>query len=286
MAVVPQEFGSGHTEAKLVTVEKYLKAFTTALAGKFTLVYVDAFAGSGASMPKADKQQIRLIETDDIIDGSTRRALRIAPSFDRFIFIEKLGKNLKSLQGLRDEFPGKQDRIEILPGDANSELKDFATKLDRRNARAVVFIDPFGLSLDWETIAALGRTERVDLWYLVPSGGMSRQVKLDGTELESAQLLDKVLGTPDWRGRIIANTVTTDLFGDPISSTSKIGGAVELAAFVQERLRTAFKGGVSDKALPLGRGGRHEFSLIFACANPSPKASILALRLADAVLGN
>src|SRR5258708_40131011 len=115
---------------------------------------------------------------------------------------------------------------------------------------------------------------------------MSRQVKLDGKELESAQLLDKVLGTPDWRGRIIANTITTDLFGDPISSTSKIGGAVELTAFVQERLRTVFRGGVSNKALPLGRGGRHEFSLIFACANPSPKASILALKLADAVLGN
>lgn len=285
MAVIPQEFGSGHTEAKLVTVEKYLKAFTTALTGKFTLVYVDAFAGSGASVPKTDKQQIRLIETDDIIDGSTRRALRISPSFDRFIFIEKLGKNLKSLQGLKEEFPEKQNIIEILPGDANAELKNFATKLDKRDARAVVFIDPFGLSLDWETIAALGRTERVDLWYLVPSGGMSRQVKLDGTELESAQLLDKVLGTPDWRGRIIANTVTTDLFGDPISSTSKIGGAIELTEFVQERLRTVFKGGVSERALPLGRGGRHEFSLIFACANPSQRASVLALRLADAVLG-
>ena len=285
MAVIPQEFGSGHTEAKLVTVEKYLKAFTTALSGKFKLVYVDAFAGSGASVPKTDKQQIRLIETDDIIDGSTRRALRISPSFDRFIFIEKLGKNLKSLQGLKEEFPKKQNIIEILPGDANAELKNFAMKLDKRDARAVVFIDPFGLSLDWETIAALGRTERVDLWYLVPSGGMSRQIKLDGTELESAQLLDKVLGTADWRGRIIANTVTTDLFGDPISSTSKIGGAVELTEFVQERLRSVFKGGVSEKALPLGRGGRHEFSLIFACAHPSPKASVLALRLADAVLG-
>ena len=285
MAVVPQEFGSGHTEAKLVTVEKYLKAFTTALAGKFTLVYVDAFAGSGSSKPKTDKQQFRLIETDDIIDGSTRRALRIAPPFDRFIFIEKLSKNLKSLQGLKGEFPEQKDKIEILPGDANTELQNFVTRLDRRNARAVVFIDPFGLSLDWETIAALGRTERVDLWYLVPSGGMSRQVKLDGTELESAQLLDKVLGTPDWRGRIIANTVTTDLFGDPVSSTSKIGGAIELTGFVQERLRTVFKGGVSEKALPLGRGGRHEFSLIFACANPSPKASVLALRLANAVLG-
>src|SRR5258708_1866686 len=135
MAVVPQEFGNGHTEAKLVTVEKYLKAFTTALAGKFTLFYVDAFAGSGASVPKADKHQIRLIETDDIIDGSTRRALRISPSFDRFIFIEKLRKNLKSLQGLKEEFPEQQAKIEIQPGDANSELQNFAAKLDRRNAR-------------------------------------------------------------------------------------------------------------------------------------------------------
>ena len=285
MVVIPQEYGSGHTEAKLVTVEKYLKAFTTALKGKFTLVYVDAFAGSGASIPKSDKQQIRLIETDDIIDGSTRRALRVSPSFDSFVFIEKLGKNLKSLQALKDEFPDKESTITILPGDANLELQKFASNLDQRNARAVVFIDPFGLSLDWETIAALGRTERVDLWYLVPSGGMSRQIKLDGTELESAQLLDKVLGTPDWRGRIIASTVTTDLFGEPISSTTKIGGASELTGFVQERLRSIFKGGVSEKALPLGRGGRHEFSLIFACANPSPKASTLALRLADAVLG-
>jgi three-Cys-motif partner protein len=285
MAIVPQEFGSGHTEAKLVTVEKYLKAFTTALASKFTLVYVDAFAGSGASVPKADKQQIRLIETDDIIDGSTRRALRVNPSFDRFIFIEKLSRNLSSLQGLKDEFPEKQGKIEILAGDANEQLKEFAAKLDRSNERAVVFVDPFGLSLEWETIAALGRTERVDLWYLVPSGGMSRQIKLDGTELEGAQLLDKVLGAPDWRGRVIASTVTTDLFGDPVTSTSKIGGAVELSVFVQERLRSVFKGGVSVNALPLGRGGRLEFSLVFACANPSAKASALALRLADAVLG-
>jgi three-Cys-motif partner protein len=286
MAFIPQEFGSGHTEAKLSTVEKYLKAFNTALSGKFSLVYVDAFAGSGASVHKSDKKQISLIETDDIIDGSTRRALRIHPSFDRFIFIEKLSKNLKSLGGLKEEFPDKQELTEILPGDANHELQAFAAKLNKRDARAVVFIDPFGLSLDWETIATLGKTERVDLWYLVPAGGMSRQIKLDGTELESAQLLDKVLGTRTWRGKIIANTVSKNLFGEPVSSSSKIGGALELTEFVQERLTEAFKGGVSKKALPLGRGGRHEFSLIFACANPSRKASELALRLADAVLGS
>lgn len=285
MAVVPQEFGSGHTETKLRVVQKYLEAFTVALKKQgFRLIYVDAFAGSGASIPRSDAQQIRLIEADDIIDGSTRRALRVSPSFDQFIFIEKLGRNLESLAGLREEFPEKKEKILLLQGDANQKLRDFAANLDKQNARAVVFIDPFGLSLDWETISALGRTERVDLWYLVPAGGMSRQVKLDGTELEGAKLLDRVLGTSEWRARVISNTTATDLFGDPVSSTSKIGGAGELSQFVQERLETAFRGGVSKRALPLGRGGRHEFSLVFACANPSPRASSLALKLADAVL--
>lgn len=284
MAVLPQEFGSAHTEAKLRTVEKYLKAFTTALSGKFTLLYVDAFAGSGASVPKRDKDQMQLIETEEIIDGSARRALRTVPTFDQFLFIEKMAKNVRSLEGLKDEFPDRHSQIEIVRGDANTKLKDFAAKLDRRNARAVVFIDPFGLSLEWSTIAALGETERVDLWYLVPAGGMSRQIKLDGSELESATLLDKVLGTPDWRGRIIASSVSTDMFGVPVASTSKIGGAQELSEYVKERLKTVFRGGVSAQSLPLGRGGRHEFSLVFACANPSPRASGLALRLADAVL--
>lgn len=286
MTIIPQEFGSGHTEAKLATVEKYLKAFTTALTGKFELVYVDAFAGSGASVPKSDKKQFKLIETDDIIHGSTMRALNITPSFNRYVFIEKLSKNLRSLESVKTEYPEKADLIDILPGDANKHLAQFADKINRKNARAVVFIDPFGLSLSWETIALLGKTERVDLWYLVPSAGMSRQVKMDGVELDSAVLNDKVLGTPDWRGRIIDSVVTTDLFGQPVSSVAKIGGALELSAFVQERLATVFKGGVSRKALPLGRNGRHEFSLIFACANPSPRASALALKLADAVLGS
>lgn len=285
MAVVPQEFGSGHTETKLRVVQKYLEAFTVALKKQgFRLIYVDAFAGSGASTPRSDSQQIRLIGADDIIDGSTRRALRVSPSFDQFIFIEKLGRNLESLAGLREEFPEKKNKIVLLQGDANQKLRDFAANLEKQNARAVVFIDPFGLSLDWDTISALGRTERVDLWYLVPAGGMSRQIKLDGTELEGAKLLDRVLGTSEWRARIISNTTATDLFGDPVSSTSKIGGAGELSQFVQERLATAFKGGVSKRALPLGRGGRHEFSLVFACANPSLKARSLALKLADDVL--
>lgn len=284
MAVLPQEFGSAHTEAKLRTVENYLKAFTTALSGKFTLVYVDAFAGSGASTPKRDKNQLQLLGAEEIVDGSARRALRISPPFDQFLFIEKLARNVRSLQGLREEFPDRGHQIEIVRGDANAHLNDFAAKLDRRNARAVVFIDPFGLSLEWSTIAALGATQRVDLWYLVPAGGMSRQIKLDGSELESATLLDRVLGTTAWRGRVIESTVSTDMFGMPVASTSKIGGAQELSDFVRERLATVFQGGVSAHSLPLGRGGRHEFSLVFACANPTPRASALALRLANAVL--
>lgn len=43
------EFGSQSTELKLSIVEKYLRAYTTALKGKFLqLWYFDAFAGTGS----------------------------------------------------------------------------------------------------------------------------------------------------------------------------------------------------------------------------------------------
>ena len=51
-----------------------------------------------------------------------------------------------------------------------------------------------------------------------------------------------------------------------------------------ERMKAVFAGGVSDEWLPLGRNQGHWYSLIFACSNPSPKASALALKLAKAVL--
>ncbi len=286
MSVVPQQFGDQHTRIKLDKVEEYLGLFGKVLQEwPFRRIYVDAFAGSGAFIPlgSSDANQLSLIETEDILLGSAARALAIDPPFDRYIFIDQSRNNVESLNELLDRHPEKADRIEIKQGDANVELAKFCKSLKKLD-RTVVFLDPFGLSVKWETIKNLASTKAVDLWYLVPVFGMSRQVSEKGIEHAGAARIDEMLGTDEWRKCVIASEATTNLFGEVQATTRKIGGAVQLSDFVMERLDSVFEGGVSKFALPLGRKGRHEFSLVFACANPSIKANSLALRLATSVL--
>lgn len=290
MSVIPQSFGSQHTEIKLKTVETYLDCFVTALKKqKFKTIYVDAFAGSGASAPKSklDSSNQLTFEVDDvtsIIDGSAKRALQVDPPFSQYIFIEMMAKNVRSLQELVEEFPDRKNSVKIIQGDANATLLEFAAYLNHQNARAVVFLDPFGLSLRWEVTAALAATKKVDLWYLVPVLAMSRQVKGDGTILDpGGQRIDEIWGNSEWRQLAVAQVETSgDLFGEIDPALKKIAKAKQFSDAFRERLQSVYEGGVAKNVLPLGARGVHEFSLMFACANPA--ASDIALRLANAVL--
>jgi len=114
LARTTQEFGSDHTKTKLDAVQKYLSAFTTALKRQqFTLLYVDACAGSGSSMPKGLRgksnayegqtglwgQRIAL-EADHIVEGSAARALSVTPPFDRYVLNDLKRANVASLRAL------------------------------------------------------------------------------------------------------------------------------------------------------------------------------------------
>jgi three-Cys-motif partner protein len=150
-----------------------------------------------------------------------------------------------------------------------------------------VFLDPFGFQVEWATVEALARTGAVDLWYLVPTGiGINRQITKDGRILpEGGARIDAMLGTTEWRSRLTKTESTpVDLFGESQTRTVKAGGVDEIAKLVLERLAGIFKGGVARYGLPLGSQGRAMYTLVFACANPAPRAHQLALRLAGAVL--
>jgi three-Cys-motif partner protein len=285
-----QRFGSAHTEKKLRLVANYLDRFVTALKNQpFQTLYVDAFAGTGAwsRTSAAHSEGLGLIEADLIAKGSARRALEVNPPFDRYVYIEKSRRKSSALEELHNEFPGLANRIEIVTGDANEALQALCSQEDWRRTRAVVFLDPFGLQVDWATVEALGRTKAVDLWYLVPTGiGINRQVTTDGRILvEGGKRIDAMLGTDAWRSRMVKTERTpVDLFGKSEARTIKAGGVDEITAFFIERLATVFKGGVVKYGLPLGHQGRPFYTLVFACANSTKAASALALRLATAVL--
>lgn len=293
-----QSFGDKHTVQKLETVERYLQAYVTALKFKsFKLLYVDACAGSGSSVPKGALEQYHpnqvpldgmsspIVDTDAIIVGSAIRALGVNPPFHEYLLNDKKQANVDALrQSVRENFAEIADRVELTTLDANEMLQSLCLSQNWRETRAVVFLDPFGLQINYDTLQLLGRTKAVDLWYLVPVFAMYRQVSGDGQiNADGGPRVDLALGTNAWRKVAVVEEASTDLFNQRHLRSRR---AVDIAWFekiAKERLGAAFGGRVLEETLPLGRNGIQEFSLMFAWANPSDKAK-LAAKLARAVL--
>lgn len=93
-------------------------------------------------------------EIEAYSEGSARIALQIKPEFDSYIFIEKSKKRFIELQKLKEEFPEKAKKIQFLNVDANSYIFDLCNNFKWQNRRAVMFLDPYGMQVEWETIEA------------------------------------------------------------------------------------------------------------------------------------
>jgi three-Cys-motif partner protein len=275
--MVQKAFAGPHTVKKLDCLERYLSAYCKVfknLTWPHT-IYIDAFAGTGEVPLAASYGELPLDpEGQAFIVGSARRALGVADGFHEYIFIEKKRGNARSLETLRSEFPKKS--IEIMKTDANAGLQKLCAERDWSKCRAVVFLDPFGSQVEWRTIEAIAGTRAIDLWYLFPAGlSVHRQVrKKDGSVHEGhQQALDRILGTQDWRTAFAEKyDGEPDLFGATMPQSRKVVTSDSATRFMIDRMRPVFKGGVLNEWIPLGSGGHHMFSLLFAWANPSKGA--------------
>jgi small subunit ribosomal protein S1 len=275
-------FGGTWTVTKLEALEKYLGAFNVALSRQeFTRIYLDAFAGTGRITIKHNQE-------DTVIDGSARRALGVKPGFHRYYFIDLKKRNFDALQELAREYPDKE--INLTLGDANTALTDIIEKLDWRNTRAVLFLDPYGLHVEWKTLEAIAGTQAIDVWYLFPFSGLYRQAAMDADAMDAGKIeaITRLLGTSEWRQRLYAPRRQADLFGNP-GGDEREADHNELLDYVSERLRTLFPAVSKPKVLYQGGDstnpkGAPLFALYFAAANPSPKAYGLALKIAQDVL--
>lgn len=188
-------------EHKLDLLRKYLEAYAKImhkqvekwLQGGFH--YIDAFAGSGYAKSKTDEKYLI-----DLIEGSPLRALNIEPSFSRYHFIEISSERIGLLEHLKRDFPGKS--IEIYEGDANSVIRvKIVPWLQSigKPVRAFIFLDPYGLQVEWETIEFLGslkRTVQVDIFINFPLMGIQRAALPKKRRPDESQvaLLQKVIG--------------------------------------------------------------------------------------------
>ncbi len=285
------EFGGVWTDKKLELLRKYMDFYATALKNfPFRKIYIDAFAGTGYRSRKSSKEQAALNfpEFQELTKGSARIALEVEPAFDEYIFIEKNRNRFKELKKLQDDFPFLSERIKFKKEDANTAIKNICNKTDWRNNRAILFLDPYGMQVDWSTIETIASTKAIDLWYLFPAGmGVDRCLTSDADiSPEHRKAMDRLLGRTDWFDAFYTASETRDLFGEVRTGWVKDCNIPKIGEYFINRLNGIFPG-VGKKGYPLCNSrGYCMYILFFACSNPAPRAKNLALKCANHILDN
>jgi len=299
--VARQNFGGDWTEDKLSRVGEYLKKYNVALKNqRFSREYIDAFAGTGYREVRDEGGHDGLMfpelaepEVQRFLDGSARIALKVEPYFHKFTFIEKNPSKVEELRKLQQEYPDKTIRIEC--GDANDWVQSICRE-DWNYRRAVLFLDPFGMQVSWQTLEAVARTKCIDVWLLFPLGvSISRLLKRDGDIDEVlCKRLDFVFGDRSWRETFYKTTppnppkaVQQSLFGsedgDPESEQPWKADFSVIEDYFRARLRTIFAK-VADNSVRLKNSKNVPLYLLFFMA-ANERGAPIAVKIAESIMG-
>jgi three-Cys-motif partner protein len=287
-------FGGRHTDDKNARLREYLQAFATALKNQgFKLVYIDAFAGSGGRTEVLPIQPLLGAEAENVtVPGSARLAMEVVPPFDYLLLIESDPERYAALERLAAEFPRR--KIECHRGDANKAVQNFCRNAAWRGSRdapkgmrGVVFLDPYGMEVDWATVEAIAATNSLDVWYFFSLMGLYRQAANSAPAIDATKRarLNRVLGTDDWeRAWYGTPHGLTDLFGETEESV-RTADVNAIESYVKRRLESVFKGAVLPPLRYHNDRGHPLASFFFAVSNPSPSAVQLATKIAKPILG-
>ena len=219
------QFGGNWTEAKMEIVVDYAKAYLIIMNKQnwVKTLYFDGFAGSGL---------IGDAEKEESIKGTALRILDIdqPKPFDIYYFVEKDEKNKNA---------------HVVKADCNKKLADMAKFLmENRKYRALAFIDPYGMTVNWDSIEKL-KGLGIDFWILVPTGvGVNRLLIRNVENIPKGWLgkLEKFLGLT--KEEILAHfysskTVNT-LFGDETLTNKEEKAINKIGELYRQRLKTVF----------------------------------------------
>lgn len=294
--MLKHQFGGDWTEEKLGRVKKYLPAYTTIFksnekARHYNTIYVDAFAGTGYVHHDAKDRNYSLDipglqekDAQDFLKGSAVVALETEPAFDSFLFIEKDPDHAAELQRLREAYPQKENKIAVVNQDANEYLKMWCRTMNWGKNRAVVFLDPYGMQVEWSLLEAIALTQAVDLWILFPLGPVMRFLqRKEQPQRALCRILTRMFGTEQWIEAFYKGSNQLNLL-DETTEVVRNANFDKIAAFFIERLGKIFPGVArnpmqlkNSKNVPL-------YLLCFATANPKPSVINAALRISEHIL--
>jgi three-Cys-motif partner protein len=285
-------FGGDWTTTKLDILSGYLSAYATALKkSPFKIAYIDAFAGTGyRTLRRSGAGETGPLFPDliegaprELLDGSARLALRIEPRFDQYLFIEKDCERCHQLEKLKEEFPGRP--ISIHQGDANNVIREICDSTWTHH-RAVLFLDPYGMQVEWSTIQRVAETGAIDLWILFPLGiGVNRVLPRSGQIPEGwRQRIDVFFGCTDWYDVFYKEEPATNLFGEEDKQVTKVS-LEQIGKYFVERLRSVFPAVAPKPRVLMNSVGCPLYLFCFAVSSPNKSAQGIALRIANHLLG-
>jgi len=291
-----QQFGGPWTEEKLGRLRKYLNAYMMIFtrneqASWYKTIYLDAFAGSGyrsSATSRLDKSELDLFsdlvadpDATGLYEGSPRIALGLETPFSKYIFIENNPEHAAMLAQLKEEEFRHLDVV-VEATDANQYIQQWCRDIDWKRWRSVVFLDPYGMQVEWATIEAIGRTQAIDMWLLFPLGqGVNRLLTRSGPPEDSwARRLTIMLGTEAWRDAFYRESLQKDMF-DAQPRMEKDASWDSISEFFIERLSTCFASVAKPLALRNSKGVPI-FLLCFAAGNQ--KGAKTAVKIANEIL--
>lgn len=251
------------SESKLISLKKYLEPYATIMNSPKqkkwckNFYYIDAFAGSGKPTSKDEKI---------FIDGSPLCALKIKNQFSGYIFIEKENWRISRLELLKQEFP--KLKIEIIQGDCNEILLNDIFSIFAPNERIFLFLDPFGMSINWEIIDKAAKKKNIEILLNLPIMAINRAVLWkEGDRLTEKQkvLMDKLCGNKDWLKKFYIERPT--LFNNKVKEKRPIT-AEELSNWFKSELSKIFEY-VSNPIFMKNSKNTTLYSLILASHNPT-----------------
>lgn len=227
-----QEIRSWST-IKLELLGKYLHADSTIMRAQKrrgwlrSYFYVDAFSGVG---------RYRDPDLQTFVDGSPLVALGCEPPFDEYYFIELMAGRLRDLEHrVREDYPNH--RVHFIRGDANAALRERIPNR-RRDERGLVFLDPYGLQVDFATLQHLATQKMFDVFVNFSVMGVARNLKTkQSPDARTTDLLTRVMGDADLINE--AYVMQTSFFDGPVGRRRRLR-ARDLAIRYSESVKRLF----------------------------------------------
>jgi three-Cys-motif partner protein len=221
----PEEIGPW-SEIKLTIVRDYAATYSKILSAQAGLehIYIDAFAGGGQHISRT---------TGEFIAGSPVKALWVTPPFVEYHFIDLESAKVAELRTIA----GHREDVHVYEGDCNSVLLSSVFPRARYEdyRRALCLLDPYGLHLNWEVIAAAGKMRSIDMFLNFPIHDINRNVLRHEPETArpgDVERMNAFWGDESWRQSCYGRQ--GDLFSDdrPVKRSNS-----EIAGVFRKRLR-------------------------------------------------